>query len=155
GTANPTPFGGSRAHPDGGAYAGRALYTDSLLVLDASTGRLRWYDQVTRHDVRDYDFQLSPVLAHGLVIGAGKAGLVIAWDRRTHRRVWHVRVGVHRNDTGPLPERPVPVCPGLFGGVETPTAYADGTLFVPVVDLCMKGGAYGYESLADVDPSRG
>jgi alcohol dehydrogenase (cytochrome c) len=155
GTANPTPFGGSRAHPNGGAYAGRALYTDSLLVLDAFTGRLRWYDQVTRHDVRDYDFQLSPVLAQGLVIGAGKAGLVIAWNRRTHRRVWQVRVGVHRNDTGPLAPRPVPVCPGLFGGVETPAAYADGTLFVPVVDLCMKGSAYGYESLAHVDPSRG
>jgi outer membrane protein assembly factor BamB len=62
GTGNPTPFGGSRAHPNGGAYAGRALYTDSLIVADARTGRLEWYDQVTSHDVRDYDFQLSPLL---------------------------------------------------------------------------------------------
>ncbi len=159
GTGNPTPFGGSKQHPNGGAYAGRALYTDSLLVLDAATGHLRWFDQVTRHDVRDYDFQLSPVLAatggKRLVIGAGKAGLVIAWDRGTHRRLWQVEVGLHRNDSGPLPTRPVSVCPGLFGGVETPIAYAQGTVFVPVVDLCMKGSAYGYPSLATVDPARG
>jgi outer membrane protein assembly factor BamB len=35
--------------------------------------------------------------------------------------------------------------------VLTPMAYADGTLFVPVVDLCMRGSAYGYEPLASVD----
>jgi alcohol dehydrogenase (cytochrome c) len=155
GTANPTPFGGSRAHPNGGAYAGRALYTDSLLVLDAATGRLRWFDQVTRHDVRDYDFQLSPILANGLVIGGGKGGRVIAWSRRSRRRVWQAAVGVHRNDSGPLPLRPVTVCPGLFGGVETPMAYAAGKLFVPVVNLCMKGSAVGYASLATVDPAKG
>ena len=48
-------------------------------------GRLLWYDQVTPHDVRDYDFQATPILATvggtDLVFGAGKAGRVIAWDR--------------------------------------------------------------------------
>ena len=39
GTANPYPCGGTRAHPNGGAYAGPALYTDSLLVLDARAAR--------------------------------------------------------------------------------------------------------------------
>jgi outer membrane protein assembly factor BamB len=34
-------------------------------------------------------------------------------------------------------------------------ALANGVLFVPVVDLCSSGGAYGYESLSKVDPSRG
>ena len=37
-------------------------YTDSLLVLDARSGRLLWHDQVTPHDVRDYDFKLTPIL---------------------------------------------------------------------------------------------
>jgi alcohol dehydrogenase (cytochrome c) len=159
GTANPTPFGGSRRHPNGGAYAGRALYTDSLLVIDAETGHLRWFDQITPHDVRDYDFQLSPVLTSSgrreLVVGAGKAGLVIAWDRSSHRRLWQTQVGVHRNDRGLLPPHPISVCPGLFGGVETPMAYADGTVFLPVVDFCMQGSAIGYQSLAAVDLSTG
>ena len=43
---------------------------------------------------------------------------------------------MHRNDLGPLPRKSVSVCPGLLGGVETPMAYADGRVFVPVVNLC-------------------
>ena len=34
-------------------------------------------------------------------------------------------------------------------------AYADGRLFVPVVDLCYLGSAVGYEPLERVDPSTG
>jgi outer membrane protein assembly factor BamB len=151
GTANPLPYGGSRRHPNGGAYEGAALYTDSLLDLDARTGALRWYDQVTPHDVRDYDFQLPPILGTAAVFGAGKAGTVIAWSRRTHRRLWQSEVGIHRNDRGPLPSRPVSVCPGLYGGVLTPMAYGAGRLYVPVVDLCMLGSAVGYEDLGKVD----
>ena len=110
------------------------------------------------HDVRDHDFQLPPILGSigkaPVVFGAGKRGLVIAWNRDTHRRIWQAEVGLHRNDKGPLPTHPVVVCPGLFGGVLTPMAYAEGTLFVPVVDLCMRGSAYGYEPLEKVDSQR-
>src|SRR6266511_5964575 len=103
GTANPIPWGGTRARPNGGSFPGPALYTDSLLVLDGATGRLLWYDQVTPHDVRDYDFQVSPILAtlgagadeRNVVFGAGKAGRVIAWDRDSRRRLWDIRVGLH------------------------------------------------------------
>src|SRR5207244_73338 len=119
------------------------------------TGKLRWYDQVTTHDVRDHDFQLPPILGSigstAAVFGAGKGGIVIAWDRTTHRRIWQTKVGVHRNDSGPLPTRMVSVCPGLLGGVLTPMAYAEGKLFVPIVDLCMRGSAYGYEAFEKVD----
>ena len=94
---------------------------------------------MTRHDVRDYDFEATPILVtlgrSDVVFGAGKSGRVIAWDRSTQRRSWTVTVGVHRNDVGPLPRHRVTVCPGLLGGVETPMAYAHGRLFVSVVDL--------------------
>ena len=33
------------------------------------------------------------------------------------------------------------MCPGLLGGVETPMAFADGRIFVPVVDLCVPESA--------------
>ena len=159
GTSNPSPWGGSPERPNGGAFPGPARYTDSLIVLDARTGDLLWYDQVTPHDIRDYDFQVTPILATvqgvDVVFGAGKAGRVIAWDRRTHRRRWAAVVGLHRNDRGPLPPRRVSVCPGLLGGVETPMAYADGRLFVPVVDLCGWGSATSRQQLTTVDPSRG
>ncbi|MDX6442544.1 MAG: hypothetical protein QOE43_2273 [Gaiellaceae bacterium] len=159
GMSNPYPYGGSNAHPNGGAYAGPALYTDSLVVTDPITGRLLWYDQVTRHDVRDYDFEAPPILANvahrALVLGAGKAGRVIAWDADSHRRVWTREVGLHRNDTGSLPASRTLVCPGLYGGVETPMALADGVLFVPVVDLCAYGSSRGYEPLSRLDPTTG
>jgi outer membrane protein assembly factor BamB len=159
GTSNPTPWGGTRRRPNGGAFPGPALYTDSLLVLDANTGRLLWHDQVTPHDVRDYDFQTTPILAAvdgtDVVFGAGKAGRVIAWDRSTRQRRWTTLVGLHQNDTGPLPRRRVTVCPGLLGGVETPMAYADGRLFVPVVDLCGWGRADAQQPLTELDPAPG
>jgi alcohol dehydrogenase (cytochrome c) len=163
GVANPAPWGGSRSRPNGGAFPGPALYTDSLVALSDKTGRLQWYDQVTPHDIRDHDFQLSPIVAdmliggtrRKLVIGAGKSGRVIAWDRETHRRVWQASVGLHRNDTGPLPRRMVSVCPGLYGGVETPMAYANGRLFVPVVNLCARGSAVGYDPIEKLDVARG
>ena len=159
GTSNPAPWGGSPKRPNGGAFPGPATYTNSLLVLDARTGRLLWHDQVTPHDIRDYDFEATPVLAtvegNELVFGAGKAGRVIAWSRDTRRRVWEAKVGLHRNDLGPLPRHSVTVCPGLLGGVETPMAYAKGRLFVPVVDLCGWGSAIARQELTTLEPSRG
>jgi alcohol dehydrogenase (cytochrome c) len=158
GIANPLPWGGSRKYPNGAAFGGDALYTDSLLALNATTGKLLWYDQVTPHDVRDQDFELSPIVGSigktPVVFGAGKRGLVIAWNAATHKRIWQSSVGVHLNDTGPLPTHRVLICPGLLGGVLTPMAYSQNTLFVPVVDLCMYGSAYGYENLGNVNVTK-
>lgn len=159
GIANPGPWGGSRAYPNGGVFPGPALYTDSLVVLDGASGRLLWYDQVTPHDVRDYDFQVSPILAtvdgRRAVFGAGKGGRVIAWDRATHTRLWTRAVGVHLNDLGSLPAHPKRVCPGLLGGVLTPMAYADGRLFVPVVELCSQESAVTSKNAFARPPSQG
>jgi alcohol dehydrogenase (cytochrome c) len=163
GTGNPYPWGGSPGRPNGGAYPGRVRDTDSLLVIDLATGRRVWADQVTPHDVRDYDFEASPVLTdvvaggrlRAVVIGAGKAGRVVAWDRATHRRVWTRAVGRHAHDRGPLPSRAVRVCPGLYGGVETPLAVAGGRVFAPVVQLCMREDAEGHTTFDQVDPQGG
>jgi alcohol dehydrogenase (cytochrome c) len=159
GIANPAPWGGSAAYPNGGLFPGPVLYTDSLVVLDGASGRLLWYDQVTPHDVRDHDFQASPVLAtvdgRRAVFGAGKGGRVVAWDRAAHTRLWSRAVGLHRNDLGALPVQPKPVCPGLLGGVLTPMAYAAGRLFVPVVELCSQESAVTTTDAFVRPPSQG
>jgi outer membrane protein assembly factor BamB len=159
GNSNPTPWGGTPKRPNGGAFPGPVPYTNSLLVLNARTGRLLWHDQVTPHDVRDYDFEATPILATlgrvDVVFGAGKSGRVIAWNRNTRSRLWTTLVGLHRNDVGPLPRRRVTVCPGLLGGVETPMAYAHRRLFVPVVDLCGWGSATARQAVTKVDPAKG
>jgi outer membrane protein assembly factor BamB len=159
GIANPDPWGGSKTFPNGGVFAGPALYTDSLVVLAGATGALLWYDQVTPHDVRDYDFQVSPVLAtvgsRPVVFGGGKAGRVVAWGRTTRTRLWSRAVGTHLHDLGPLPVEQTRVCPGLLGGVLTPMAFAQGRLFVPVVELCMRESAITSKSAFARPPAQG
>ena len=97
GISNPGPWGGSRRARTAAPIRGHIPYTNSLVVLDGRTGRLLWYDQVTRHDVRDYDFEASPILVGGggrptpAVFGAGKAGRVVAWNRATGRRLLDAR----------------------------------------------------------------
>jgi outer membrane protein assembly factor BamB len=101
---------------------------------------------VIAHDVRDYDLMISPVLykpagGQQLVIGSGKMGRVYAWNAATGAAVWQAKVGKHLNDTGLLPKKTVTICPGDLGGVETPLAQANGTLFVPWLDLCAIGSS--------------
>ena len=43
---------------------GDNLYSDSVVALDADTGKLKWYFQFTPHDDYDYDSTQVPVLAN-------------------------------------------------------------------------------------------
>jgi len=142
GTGNPAPIGGTAQYPDGSSRPGDNLYTDSLVALDGRTGKLLWYHQVVPHDLRDYDFEDSPVVTYAevggarteIVVGAGKNGQVLAFRADDGKVLWTLSVGKHQNDTGQLPDTPIEVYPGVLGGVETPMAVADGLLFVPWVD---------------------
>lgn len=141
GVGNPAPFPGTKDFPNGSSRPGNNLYTDSLISLDGNTGKLEWYRQVTPHDLFDYDFEASPILvANGsgsnMVIGAGKAGKVVAFNRDGGQILWETKVGIHQNDDlTTLPNNTTRVYPGPLGGVETPMAYADGVVYVPVVNL--------------------
>jgi outer membrane protein assembly factor BamB len=141
GVANPGLWPNSKSNPNAKLRPGPNLYTDSLVALDGATGKLKWYRQVIPHDVRDYDLMIGPVLYNQLVIGAGKMGKVFAWNAATGTPAWSAKVGKHLNDTGLLPKKQVTICPGDFGGVETPMAQANGTLFVPWLNLCAVGSA--------------
>ena len=56
GTGNPGPDWNGDVRP------GDNLYSCSLLAVDASTGKLKWYFQFTPHDVHDWDATEIPVL---------------------------------------------------------------------------------------------
>jgi alcohol dehydrogenase (cytochrome c) len=62
---NLTYWGVGNAGPDWNAdqRPGDNLYTDSVVALDADTGRLRWHYQFTPHDRYDYDSVQVPILA--------------------------------------------------------------------------------------------
>jgi alcohol dehydrogenase (cytochrome c) len=150
--ANPTPFPGSKRFPNGSSRPGPNLYTNSLVALDGATGKLLWFRQTVAHDVRDYDFEDSPIVTTipvggvqtEVVLAAGKAGWVYAYRASDGTQLWKLSVGKHQNDQGPLPKKPVTVFPGLFGGVETPMALADNVLFVPWDDLAAHLDATGF-----------
>jgi len=143
GIGNPAPYPGTAAYPNGSSHPGADLYTDSMVAL-AANGNLQWYNQVLSHDIMDHDFEISPILATAniggtatdIVIGAGKLGKVVAFNRQTGNQIWNVAVGTHQNDTlTTLPAGNTVVFPGTFGGVESPMAYANGIVYVPVVNL--------------------
>lgn len=141
GVGNPAPWPGTEEYPNGSSRPGDNLYSSSMVSLDTVTGSLRWYVQARPHDLVDHDFQNTPILATvevdgvptDLAIGSGKAGVVIAADAATGEIVWSTPVGEHTaaGDGGDLPpDEGVRVLPGSFGGVLTPMAFANDTVFV-------------------------
>ncbi len=148
--ANPAPFLGTPQKPWGSSRPGPDLYTASTARLDPATGKLLWYYQAVPHDVYDWDMQLPPVVgvAGGkeTVFSAGKMGYVYAIDPDSGKLLWKTAVGKHNGHDGDpalalkkqfskLPKLPVTVFPGELGGVETQLAYADGTVYAPIVNL--------------------
>jgi len=148
GVGNPAPFPGTEKEPWGSSRPGPNLYSDALVKLDAKTGKLEWYYQVTPHALYDWDFQNPPMLVKAggkeLVLGAGKSGIVAALDAKTGKPVWKKTVGKHNghDDDGLLAMRgetsklkpPYLVYPGSLGGVIAPMATDGKTVFIPVVN---------------------
>jgi outer membrane protein assembly factor BamB len=148
GTGNPGPFPGTNQLPWGSSRPGPDLYTDSIVKLNAATGQIKWYYQLTPHDLYDHDLQDPPILANvsgrQVVIAAGKGGIVIALDAETGKLLWKRPVGTHNghdNDNlyalkGEYSKLKTPetVYPGLLGGVIAPMATNGSTVFVPVVN---------------------
>ena len=91
----------------GANRTGKNLFGDSLLALDARTGKLRWYYQMVHHDIWDYDNASTPMLMtvrHNgkpvdIVAEASKTGFLWVFDRVTGKPLW------------PAEERPVPKSP--------------------------------------------
>jgi outer membrane protein assembly factor BamB len=155
-TGNPAPFPGTLEYPNAASRPGPNLYSNTMLALELDTGDLIWYDQVLPRDLFDLDFQLSPILAEAqidgqerqIVIGSGKLGRVYAFDRITGERYWETEVGIHQNDL--LQEIPmgeeVEVYPGVWGGVETPMALAEGVVYMMVANLPTPYTATGWDA---------
>jgi alcohol dehydrogenase (cytochrome c) len=160
--ANPGPIGEGgwpQGYPLGSSRPGPDLYTDSVVKLSPA-GKLLWYYQLTPHDLYDWDLQNSPVLttANGqpVVIGSGKAGILIELNAQTGKLIWKLPVGVHsgHDNDGALTENlrpaspdPLPAQyelePSVFGGVESQLATNGSTVFAAVNNLGLPMTAKG------------
>lgn len=102
---------------------GDNLYSNSVVVLDARTGKLRWYYQVAPHDPWDYDLAAAPTFytdkaGNGKVVAGSKDGYMYFIDRQTHRLASKTAISIIDNPAPkPTPEG-VRKCPGFLGGVE-------------------------------------
>jgi alcohol dehydrogenase (cytochrome c) len=72
GTGNPGPDW------NGDVREGDNLYSDSIIAVDADTGKLKWHFQFTPHDVHDWDATEVPVLLEGEVRGKKRKLVVFA-----------------------------------------------------------------------------
>jgi len=147
GTGNPAPYPGTPEFPSGSSRPGPNLYTNSLIKMNAKTGKMVWYHQVTPHDLYDWDFQGPPILMKvgdkQIVVAAGKSGIVLAADRETGKVLWQRPVGKHNghDDDGLLAMRGEAskiktgtLYPGTLGGVIAPMSTNGKTVFAPIVN---------------------
>jgi quinoprotein glucose dehydrogenase len=112
----------------GGHRHGNNLFSDTLVCIEANTGRRLWHYQIIHHDIWDYDIPAPPVLADITVAGkkipalvqVTKSGLAFVFDRLTGKPVWPIeerRVpqsdvpGEQTSPTQPFPTRPAPFEP--------------------------------------------
>jgi quinoprotein glucose dehydrogenase len=88
----------------GGERKGNGLFGESVVALDAKTGKRLWHFQIAHHGLWDYDPPTAPVTAtvtvagktRDIVMQATKQGFLFVFDRVTGKPIW------------PIEERPVP-----------------------------------------------
>lgn len=121
GTGCPTPdfYGGNRK--------GNNLYANSVLALDAGTGKLIWHYQTIHHDLWDWDIPTHPILAQvkkdgkkiDVAVQITKQGFIFMFDRVTGKPVH------------PIEEVPVPA--SELTGEKTAATQPVPTFFKPFV----------------------
>jgi quinate dehydrogenase (quinone) len=98
------PTGSGKFNFYGGYRRGNNLFSDSLIALDARTGKRLWHFQTVHHDIWDLDNNSAPQLTTitqggrkvDVVAMASKTGYLYVFDRVTGKPIW------------PIEERPVP-----------------------------------------------
>ncbi len=101
----------------GGQRPGDGLFGESIVCLDAKTGKRVWHFQIVHHGVWDYDLPAAPILhdvkKDGRTIKAvtvlTKQGMNFVFDRATGEPVW------------PIEERKVPTAMAVPGEKLSPT----------------------------------
>src|SRR6516225_5879015 len=101
----------------GGGRPGANLYAESLVCLEAATGKVKWHFQTVHHGLWDWDNPAPPnlvtITVNGKQIDAvaqvTKQGFTYVFDRVTGKPVW------------PIEERPVPTDSDVPGEKPYPT----------------------------------
>jgi alcohol dehydrogenase (cytochrome c) len=129
---------------------GDNLYSNSVIALDARTGRLLGYNQLVKHDSHDWDVDSPAIVVttrggRAIIASANKNGLLSVLDRARPADLpvlWERPTTSRENVDAPLSrDSVVRFCPGFNGGVEwNGAAYSPQTnlLYVGAVDWCSR-----------------
>jgi glucose dehydrogenase len=124
-------FGSPRFDFYGGDRPGNNLFGNSLVALDARTGKRIWHYQLVHHDLWDYDLPQVPKLLTirqngrtiDVVAQATKQGFLFVFERETGHPIWPIEErpvpqsdvpGEHSSPTQPFPTRPAPFARQTF-----------------------------------------
>jgi alcohol dehydrogenase (cytochrome c) len=149
------PAGNPAPDFDAEARGGDNLYSNSLIALDAATGRLLGYNQLVKRDEHDWDVNAPPALAttrggKTIVASANKDGLLSVLDRSalaTSAELGARLPTLFQSPTTTRVNADVPLsrtervrfCPGIQGGNEWNGAAFHptlNTLYTGAVDWC-------------------
>jgi quinoprotein glucose dehydrogenase len=110
------PFAAPTFDQSGNDRKGPSLFSNSLVAVDAATGKYLWYFQALHHDLWDYDLPLTTLVEvkkDGRTIPAiavmSKASLLFLLDRVTGKPIY------------PIKETPVPTDTDMIGEAPSPT----------------------------------
>ena len=110
----------------GGHRLGDNLFAESLVCLEAKTGKRVWHFQAVHHGIWDYDFPTSPILGDITVNGrrikaiiqVSKQAFTYVFDRKTGQPVWPIEERPVAASTVPgertSPTQPFPTKPAAF-----------------------------------------
>jgi alcohol dehydrogenase (cytochrome c) len=131
---NPGPDYNKRMRP------GTNLFTNSVVALDARSGKLKWWYQLVPNDDHDWDTTVVSLFNSGgkkLVATAGKDGVLHVLGRDDGKLAFKLPVTTQLNHDAPLTPEGVRVCP--VAGVQwNGPAYSPrtGLLYVNAIDWC-------------------
>lgn len=121
------PIGSASFDFYGGKRTGTNLYANSVLALDANTGKRIWHFQTVHHDIWDRDLPTAPVLVTiekegkktEAVAQITKSGFIFLLDRKTGAPLYPVNETPVPSDSAlpgekPWPTQPIPSFPKPF-----------------------------------------
>jgi quinoprotein glucose dehydrogenase len=120
------PVGGPAANYYGGDRPGDNLFSNTLVAVDANTGKLKWYFQTVHHELWDFDLPPEPALIDitrdgkkvPVVVQTSKTAYMFILDRITGKSIFGVNEQpVPKGDvptevyspTQPIPVKPPPL----------------------------------------------
>ncbi|HLI84623.1 MAG TPA: PQQ-binding-like beta-propeller repeat protein [Bryobacteraceae bacterium] len=120
------PMGGPAANYYGGDRKGDNLYANSVVAVDAASGKLKWFFQTVHHELWDYDLPPDPILIDIVkdgkkipaLVQTGKSAYMYILDRNTGKPVFGVEErpvpkgnvpGEWYSPTQPFPLKPPPL----------------------------------------------